>query len=307
MDRIVVVRGGALGDGVVTLPAIRNLTQGSTAQLCVIGSPYLRRLALPDVFLDLGSAQNTWLFGENGNLDPTAPAGRLLATADLVLAYTPPESSSALSPNIQAICSGTLLTWNPQPTLEDRHIVDHLLEPLRRADIPTATRTPIINASEPERERIRAMLPQRRSGQPLVLLHPGSGGAHKRWPLESFHALAQELATDGLSCAMVCGPVELETICEAGQSTDVPLIRQSSLPDLIGLTDAADLFIGNDSGPAHVCAAVSTPTLALFGPTNPVIWGPLGSHTKTLHAPGGILKDLGVDCVHSAALSMLSG
>jgi len=79
------------------------------------------------------------------------------------------------------------------------------------------------------------------------------------------------------------------------------------LPDLIGLTDAADLFIGNDSGPAHVCAAVGTPTLALFGPTNPVIWGPLGSHTKTLHAPGGILKDLGVDCVHSAALSMLSG
>ena len=306
---IVVVRGGALGDCVVTLPAIHSLIQAvpEAARLCVIGSAHLQRLAVPDVFIDQGSAQCAWLFADDVDRRDAHGPSELLAAADLVLAYTPGGYDSALSRNLQSVCSGRLVPWDPRPSRADHHIVDHLLQPLRQADIPTATLTPQIEVLDDERERGAALLPQPRPGQPLILLHPGSGGAHKRWPLESFHELAQHLASDGLCCAMVCGPVEIETTHHLKHSQAVPLIRHSSVPDLIALTAAADLFVGNDSGPAHVAAAVGTPTITLFGPTNPAIWQPLAAHSRALHARGGQLDNLGVDFVRSTVLSVLSG
>ncbi len=90
MERIVVVRGGALGDSVVTLPAIHSLIGGSPqAQLGVIGSPHLQRLAMPEVFVDQGSAACTWLFADGADVDDDSPPDQLLTRADLVLAYTP--------------------------------------------------------------------------------------------------------------------------------------------------------------------------------------------------------------------------
>ncbi len=312
MQRIVVVRGGALGDGVVTLPAIHCLTMRSggsagsiQARLGIIGSPHLQRLAMPEVFIDQGSATCSWLFADAAE-DGNSPPAKLLTGADLVLAYIPQARESALSHNLESLCSGTLLRWDPHPVNEDVHIVDHLLEPLRRSGMVMSTTIPSIHVSEAERALGRTMVAGRQEGQPLVLLHPGSGGTRKRWPLESYLTLAEQLCADGLSCTVICGPLEIEAASQTRSTSEVPLIRQDSLSDLIALTAGADLFVGNDSGPAHVAAAVGTPTIALFGPTNPAIWQPLAPHSQVVIAPDGRLENLEVAGVREMALSMLS-
>ena len=306
LARIVVVRGGALGDGVVTLPAIHSLTAGSPqAQLGIIGSPHLQRLAMPEVFIDQGSTACTWLFADGTEVDDDSPTGQLLARADLVLAYTPHGCDSAFSRNLQAVCSGDLLHWDPRPKKKDCHIVDHLLAPLQQAGMTTSTRIPSIQLTESDRTRGETIMAERREEQPLVLLHPGSGGADKRWPLQSFQVLAEQLTGDGLSCAMICGPAE-DTDSQIKPTSEVALIRQDCLSDLIALSAAADLFVGNDSGPGHVAAAVGTPTITLFGPTNPAIWRPLAPYSHVVNAPDGALELLEVADVRRAALSMLS-
>ena len=67
----------------------------------------------------------------------------------------------------------------------------------------------------------------------------------------------------------------------------------------------ADLFVGNDSGPGHLAAAVGTTTLSLFGPTNPNIWGPIGSKAHILIAQGGDLRKMDVKTVFDSILEIL--
>ncbi len=66
----------------------------------------------------------------------------------------------------------------------------------------------------------------------------------------------------------------------------------------------AGLFLGNDSGASHLAAASGAPTLALFGPTDPALWAPVGPSVATLRAPRGVLADLTVDEVERAALGL---
>ena len=306
-ERIAVIRGGALGDGVVTLPAIHNLTMGSDrAHLGVIGSPHLQRLASPDLFIDQTSSECTWLFDDTENVVTDSPSGQLLATANLILAYSTHGDDSTLVRKLETLCPGTVLPWDPRPVTEDCHIGDHLLKPLEQAKRPTPNWVPSIQETEAELARGHALLSTREDERLVVILHPGSGGSEKRWPLQSFHELAKRLTENGLRCAMVCGPVEIDSSPVMRSPPDVPLIRQECLSDLIGLTAAADLFIGNDSGPAHVAAAVGTPTVALFGPTNPLIWRPLAAPSQVVCAPDGKLDALEVVDVFVAVQSIMS-
>jgi hypothetical protein len=103
-----------------------------------------------------------------------------------------------------------------------------------------------------------------------AVIHPFSGSARKNWPLEKFRALA-----DRLQRVM---PVEW---C-AGED-DPPLagaVRIDDLYDLACWLAKARLYVGNDSGITHLAAAVGTPVLALFGPTDPEVWAPRGPHVR---------------------------
>lgn len=111
-----------------------------------------------------------------------------------------------------------------------------------------------------------------------VVIHPGSGGERKKWPPERFIALAAALTERGRSVAWCLGPAE-----EGAQLPGhLPVLRISALVALARELAAAHLYIGNDSGITHLAAAVGCPTIAVFGPTDPPVWAPLGNHVTVV-------------------------
>lgn len=119
--------------------------------------------------------------------------------------------------------------------------------------------------------------------RPLIALHPGSGAfaPARRWPVTRFAALADVLIEDGAQIVLVGGPEEaalrqrlLHAMRHAQAVIDVG--GRTELAELAQLLSVCDLFVGNDSGLAHLASGVGTAVVALFGPTDPRAWGPYG-------------------------------
>lgn len=126
--------------------------------------------------------------------------------------------------------------------------------------------------------------------QPLFAIHPGSGSPHKNWPLKRFLETAVEIRKrKHLQPIFLLGPVEEETnpISNTAILTqDFPVISDLSLPLLAGVLSHCTGYLGNDSGISHLAAAVGITTIVIFGPTDPLLWGPKGQRVRIL--PSGI-------------------
>lgn len=126
-----------------------------------------------------------------------------------------------------------------------------------------------------------------------TVIHPGSGGAAKCWPLERFVELAGRLKGRGDEVLMVLGPAEIDRWGERrigpvrGQ---LPLLESPSLELLAGVLAGCRAYAGNDSGASHLAAAVGAASLVLFGPSNSTHFAPLGPSVKVHAKPS--LADL---------------
>ena len=119
-------------------------------------------------------------------------------------------------------------------------------------------------------------------------IHPGSGGRSKNWPLENFLNLAEQLqAQQRWQPFFILGPVEEEVspgTAESIRARGFPLVRHLPLNVLAGLLELSAGYLGNDSGVTHLAAALNLPTFALFGPTDPGLWGPVGKRVVILRS-----------------------
>ena len=143
---------------------------------------------------------------------------------------------------------------------------------------------------------------------PRAVIHPGAGSEEKCWPLERFIRLADELRADGLNVTAVLGPVEADRWRDGRIDrlrAAMPVLADAELPTVAGLLAAAELYVGNDSGASHLAAAVGTPTVALFGPTNPVHFRPLGRRVEVVAA--GAMADIRVSAALAACRKALQG
>lgn len=121
-------------------------------------------------------------------------------------------------------------------------------------------------------------------GSGPVLIHPGSGGKHKLWPVEKFVELAAKLRSSNQKVQFVLGDVELESwpkrTIELLKQTSI--VTPKSLNELFDVLKTASLFIGNDSGPSHLAGITGAPTITLFGASNEKIWKPTGPRVVAL-------------------------
>jgi ADP-heptose:LPS heptosyltransferase len=247
--RRLVIRPGAIGDLILSLPALESLRT--------------------DYF-------EVWVPSRNAPLVRFAGRVRSIASTGLDLlgiADPPPSLIESLShfesivswygtnrPDFRDLVGALNLPFHFFPALPPEsataHATDFYLHQVRDLCESTSDALPRISCDVPREN--------------FAVIHPFSGSARKNWPLEKFRYLA-----DGLKRAM---PVRW---C-AGPD-DPPLegaVRIDDLYELACWLAGASLYIGNDSGITHLAAAVGTPVLALFGPTDPGIWAPRGENVR---------------------------
>lgn len=113
----------------------------------------------------------------------------------------------------------------------------------------------------------------------LVIIQPGSGGPEKCWHIDNFLAVGKALVAEGMEVVFLLGPAELErfdgsTIDDL--NTAGMCLSELPLADVLGVLSYADCFVGNDSGITHLAAALGIRTIAVFGPTDPQVYKPIG-------------------------------
>ena len=120
----------------------------------------------------------------------------------------------------------------------------------------------------------------------FAILNPGAGWGAKRWPAERYGQVARALAARGVRSILNYGPGEEELVREAETASEgAALTMKCSITELIALTRRARLFIGGDTGPMHLAAALQVPVVAIFGPTDPARNGPYGTRSIVLRNP----------------------
>ncbi|MBF0169925.1 MAG: glycosyltransferase family 9 protein [Nitrospinae bacterium] len=148
---------------------------------------------------------------------------------------------------------------------------------------------PAVKASVREKLERKGLLFDR----PLVLLHPGARIDEKRWPAPKMGELARWLVDEkGAAVILAGGPAdrgEVDAIRKASGYA-LPTFADLTVAELMALIGGVDLLVCNDSGPMHIAGAFDTPTVALFGPSDPALWSPVGDH----HA---ILTPAPMDCM----------
>jgi ADP-heptose:LPS heptosyltransferase len=319
--RILVIRPGALGDTIVTEPVVAALRRAHRdAHLEIAGRiDYLPLLVRPggaDTCLSTDAPAFSRLFAD-GALD--------WPRRDLVVAFLV-DAAATLRRRLSSVAE-QVIVHDPRPPDDGSiHIVDHLLRSVEVLGIPGIRGRPVVAARGSSAFR-----------EAPIVLHPGSGGRHKLWPPERWAELITELAPT--PAVLTAGPADNETvraITAAVQSLGVrpglpqppiavdgresPMRADPGAParlrleafsgrpitELAALLAGARLYVGCDSGVSHLAAAVGAPTIAVFGPTDPLTWAPRGPLVRTLRGPGCSTAEVTTDDVLAAAADLIA-
>lgn len=207
--------------------------------------------------------------------------------------------------------------YNVKAHTPARHVVDQAAETVSAAVARTidAETVPFPVSAEAEHwtdELLRATTSQ------FAIINPGAGWGAKCWPADRYAALVKTLGAHGVACLVNAGPGEMElarNVCRGNEAS--ARVVECSLAQLIALTRRAALFVGGDTGPAHLASALNAPVVAIFGPTDPARNGPYGGRYVVLRSPEskrdhsrrreperGLLS-ITVEQVTEAALSLL--
>ncbi len=288
MRKILVLRGGALGDFIITLPALALLRRRwSDARIELAGNASAAALGLDCGLLDAAHSQHEarWsaLFG---TASLPAAFAAWLADFDLVVNFWP-DPVGELRGHFPLRAGQTFLRAEAQPTLAPA--AAYFCEPLRALGLSSDDFAFALRRPEPEAR--------------LIAIHPGSGSPRKNWPLEHWSAVGEWLRLEfRAKLVIVAGEAEsseADTLARFGV-----LVRNAPLRDLAARLARCRLFLGHDSGVSHLAAACSVPCVLLFGPTDPAMWAPPGPHVTVLKR-GSKLATISIDEVKRAVASAL--
>jgi heptosyltransferase III len=166
------------------------------------------------------------------------------------------------------------------------HTAEHLASAMFYLGVPLTEIPPVrLFAAPSSRER------------PYAVLHPMASSPEKTWPQENFLALAAHLQTNlGLDPVFIAGPNE-----DLAAFSAYPCVQGAPLEEVKSLLAGATLFVGNDSGPAHIAAAFTRPVVILFGASELENWRPWRTENVVLASPNGIQNIAPAEVFHAVA------
>jgi len=137
-------------------------------------------------------------------------------------------------------------------------------------------------------------------GKPLAVLCPGSINSRaKRWPAEKYAELADRFSEYGAAVALIGSPAEVAVsrdVAGVSKSSLLMLTGETNVAEAIAIISIADVLVTNDTGPAHLGAALNTPTLVVFGPTNPLTTYPMSPAAEIIRRPPDCAPCMLRDC-----------
>jgi heptosyltransferase III len=300
--RFLVLRGGAIGDFVVTLPVLQALlAKWPLAQIEIWGYPHIANLAvaagLAGKVVSLDRAEMARFFvPEPQFTDAQVEAVR---SFDLIFNYLHDPVGQVRS---NLLLAGAKQVLSGSPIVKRGHAVSFLMEPLEALAIFEPERVPELTISgegrAEARKRLRALGIK---GRPF-LVHPGSGGEAKKWPVERFVEIVRRQLQAGREVAAILGEADrAEAAALARALPEVPRLDSLTLVELAETMSECNGLLGNDSGITHLAAAVGLSVLALFGPSDPETWHPRGpGRIRVVRAPEGEMERMDVETVWSA-------
>jgi heptosyltransferase-2 len=290
--RILVIRGGAIGDFILTLPAIAALRrQFPQAHLEVLGYPHIAQLALAGGLVDrvqsIEAGALAGFFARGGELAENL--ADYFSEFDLILSYLY-DPDRIFETNVGR-CTGAQFIVGPHRVREPAqlHAAKVYLQPLERLAIFDADPIPRLQLL-PRSASIDYQL----STINLLAVHPGSGSERKNWPEAKWAELLQRLiSSTKFDLLLVGGESEgerLQRLAATLLPTRTRVAQSLPLADLARRLAACRAFIGHDSGISHLAAAVGLPGLVLWGDTAEEIWRPPSEKVKVLRHPGGLAE-----------------
>lgn len=274
--RRLLIRPGAIGDCILSLPAMEALAADYT---------------------------EVWVAAQNVPLVRFADAVRPIASTNLdLLEIEGPERHPALVRRLRGFDS--IVSWYGAGREEFRDLVAalglpfHFLAALPAGGERHAADVYLSQVSGLTRRAVdpAPRIPCTKQPRQSAVIHPYSGSRRKNWPLERFRDVARRLA--------MLLPVEW---CAGPEEELADARRFDNLYELACWLAGARVYLGNDSGITHLAAAVGTPVVAVFGPTDPRVWAPRGGRVRVVATPGvgEPIDGIGVQAVLDAVLSLI--
>jgi heptosyltransferase-3 len=301
MNRILVIRGGAIGDFVLTLPAIKLLRDRfPSAHIEILGHKQIIALAEKRFYADAIRSIEERPLARFFAKDAVLPAelAAYFSSFDLIVSYLFDQDGTFQDNLTRCRIKGFIAC--PSKLTGHEHATVQLARPLEQIGLHLQDSAARIYPSQEDREFARNFLGN--ASEPVIALHPGSGSETKNWPIERWKDLGGHFFSSNCSVLVIAGEADeerLRLLETAWKNKPVQFAKHLALPLLAALLENS-LFVGHDSGVSHIAAAVGTRSILLFGPTNPDIWGPTNKNVTVLRAPEGALRLLDVETVIEA-------
>jgi heptosyltransferase-3 len=312
MDRVLVIRGGAIGDFILALPALKALRDSMPdTHIEILGYKHIAALAQNRFYAQavrsIEYAPLARFFASNSELP--AELADYFASFDLVITYLY-DPDRIFETNLRR-CGAENLICGPARIVENAgHAARQLARPVEELGIKVFDLTQRIFPSIADRQFAREFLGN--LPQPILAIHPGSGSRQKNWPVENWIAMmpkVSEFSNTGkrLSVVVISGEAdvrETEQLEREWKDRNVCFAKNLPLPYLAGVLENS-IFVGHDSGISHLAAAAGANCVLLFGPTNPNVWAPKNKNVRVLSAPGREIRDVKLGDVEAALIDAL--
>lgn len=310
MNRILVIRGGAIGDFILTLPALKALRDARPqAHVEILGYKHIAVLGENRFYaqavrsIEYGALAR--FFARNSELPPEL--ADYFASFDLVVSYLY-DPDQIFETNLR-LCGVENLICGPARIVESAgHAARQLARPIEELGIRVVDLAEKIFRSIEDRQFAREFLAS--APQPVIAIHPGSGSHEKNWPLENWIGLFSRgrRSVDFAGLVVISGEADEAQAAQLERewkNRDVRFAKSLPLPRLAAILERS-VFIGHDSGISHLAAAAGAKCILLFGPTDPDLWAPKNDNVQILRAPTAKLSDLGIEQVEKAFVAETS-